>query len=181
MRGGIDVFIAILFGLSAFEKFQQVFSGSAAWHPVLLLRPRLREHATAVFVISAALDVVTAVGMLFAPQITGVLCIALLATYSAVTIASSETKARPKACRCFGRFFEAPGRSYVAIRNLALTVLVAGAAWVLHGSVAITATSLSVAMTLVVILALSSQMIRKKAVARQLPAMPTQGGQLDAV
>lgn len=129
MTDGIALFLVLLFLLSAYEKAQVLVARTAAWHPLLNTRSLTRRFAPLLMAASLVADVSVAAALVFLPRAGALLSVCALIAYSTVAIIRSDVSYAP--CRCFGRFFEAPGRSFLLARNALLAglalVVVAGA------------------------------------------------------
>lgn len=114
--------LVVVFALAAVEKIVTLRSGSAAWHPVMLVNPRLRPWATGLMAGSFVVDVV-ALGLLIKwPVQGGLLASALVVAYSAAA-ARVHIRGAARECRCIWKLLNASTRKGLVVRNVLLIIL----------------------------------------------------------
>ncbi|MCP4307805.1 MAG: hypothetical protein GY788_23610 [bacterium] len=164
-----------VFLLAAAEKASTLRGGGARWNPVLLALPRMREHASAVLTASFTIDLI-AVALLFRqPRVGAILCLFLLAVYTAAGLSAASLWRDGDGCGCMGRFIETRTRVGFLFRNISLAVFLLGLAFMTPSPVGLSALSallglVSLAILSVLISAIDRRVLdRATASSRVLP------------
>jgi len=110
---GIRIALTVILVLALVEKISATFHRTARWHPVVVSRPRLRQHAAAIFMIVAILELVGAALLWVVPEVGALMGICLLAGY---TILGRTDGA--EGCRCLVGGLDAKTRIGMIGRNL---------------------------------------------------------------
>jgi len=133
---GVELAVALLFALSALEKFSHVAHRSAAWHPAVITSGWLRRHGQPAMCASAVLDSVLAIGLVRGTPGAGLASALVTVMYTPIGL-RTFTAGDGAPCRCFGAF--ASPRSPLALvgRNT-LVVIAASAGGVAAGENALT-------------------------------------------
>ena len=114
--------LVVVFSLAALEKLHTLRSGSAAWHPVLLITDLRRRHAVQLLALSLTADIGEIVLLLGRPALGGVVAFMLVVTYTVAAFPVHGTGGRD-GCRCFWRVLNARSRDGMVARNGALGAL----------------------------------------------------------
>lgn len=117
--------LAAVFALAAVEKFASLHSGTAAWHPVMLVSRRRRQAARTLMGISLCADILALLLLVVvSPSAGGLLSVALVAAYS-VAGRRVHMSTDDEGCSCLWRILNSATRSGFVIRNAFLVALAA--------------------------------------------------------
>lgn len=119
--------LVVMLALAAIEKGASLHSRSAAWHPVMLVSSRRRQHAAKLLTISLVADVAAIALLVFDPKIGALASGALILLYTVAAI-RVHGEAGGGDCRCFWKFLNVRTRKGLAARNATLLGLTAGVA-----------------------------------------------------
>jgi methylamine utilization protein MauE len=119
--------LVAVFALAAVEKFSSLHSGTAAWHPVMLVSRRRRQAAKTLMGSSLCADILAILLLLISPLAGGLLSIALVAAYS-VAGKRVHMSTDNDGCRCFWRILNTSTGSGFVVRNAFLVALAASVA-----------------------------------------------------
>jgi hypothetical protein len=118
--GARGVLFAV-FTLSLVEKGATLWRRSAAWHPVMLVSPRRRRHATALMAAGLVADLATTVLLVVLPEAGAVSAVALVLAYT--VLALPALSGGSGTCRCLWKLLEAKTAVAFLCRNAVLVAL----------------------------------------------------------
>jgi hypothetical protein len=153
--------LVIVFAFAVIEKIQALKSGSAAWHPVMLVSACRRRWATHLMAGSLAVDVV-AIGLLIGDQVKGGLLSAVLVVVYSIAGARVHIQSAEE-CRCLWKLLNTSTRRGLVVRNCVLVLL---AGLVMTGSPAISMPGLVWGAALLVVVFAATSMVERHSVER---------------
>lgn len=117
---GMRWVLVVAFAASSSLKFQEIRTGTEAWHPIFIKRTYLRRHATSLTVLSLLIDVVALVLLIAYPQGGAILAIGLIIAYTGLAFNPRLRSDSDGDCRCFWRVLNTRTGAGLVARNLVL-------------------------------------------------------------